>query len=109
MVGFHISEYRKKQGLTQEKLAEMLEITPQYLSLLETGKREANLKMLVKISIALDISVDRLLFGNQAGDNQAYSEAFSEMIEGCSPFEKNVILRTAEKLKDVLGQYENLK
>ncbi|MBR5337283.1 MAG: helix-turn-helix transcriptional regulator [Lachnospiraceae bacterium] len=54
---------RKKLGLTQEALAEMSDVTTQFVSYAESGKRSMRPENLVKISSALGVSVDYLLTG----------------------------------------------
>ncbi len=51
-----IKEYRKKLGLTQEKLAELLDISPRQLQRIESGQTETSLKTLKKLIKILDIS-----------------------------------------------------
>lgn len=51
-----IKEYRKKLGLTQEKLAELLDISPRQLQRIESGQKETSLKTLKKLIKILDIS-----------------------------------------------------
>lgn len=43
------------KGLTQEKLAELLDITPRQLQRIENGKRETSLKTFKKLVKILDI------------------------------------------------------
>lgn len=49
---FNIREERLKLGLTQEVLAKSLEITPEYLSMLENGKKPISEKVLKKFNAA---------------------------------------------------------
>ncbi len=51
-----IKEYRKKKKITQEKLAELLDISPRQLQRIENGSSETSLKTLKKLIKALDIS-----------------------------------------------------
>lgn len=59
-VGKRIQEYRKKRGLTQEELAEIIDISPHYLSALERGVYNIKLEILVSILNALDCSGDEI-------------------------------------------------
>ena len=54
---------RKKLGLTQEALAEKGEVTIQFVSYAESGKRAMRPENLLKISSALEVSADYLLTG----------------------------------------------
>ena len=57
-VGQRIKTLRKIKGLSQEKLALKADIDRTYLAGVEQGKRNASLKSLEKIIIALDITVE---------------------------------------------------
>lgn len=58
-----IMDRRKKLGLTQEALAEKGEVTIQFVSYAESGKRAMRPENLLKISSALEVSADYLLTG----------------------------------------------
>jgi len=47
---FDLREERLKIGFTQEKLAELLEVTPEYISMLENGRKPVSPKMLKKFN-----------------------------------------------------------
>ena len=51
-----IQKYRKIHNLTQEKLAELLDISPRQLQRIESGQTETSLKTLKKLIKILDIS-----------------------------------------------------
>lgn len=55
---------RKKFGLTQEALAEKSELTTQFVSYAESGKRGMRPENLMKIAAALGVSTDYLLTGD---------------------------------------------
>ena len=63
-MGRRITERRKKLGLTQEALAELGDLSPQFVSLAESGKRAMRPENLLKISRALGVSADYLLTGD---------------------------------------------
>ena len=48
---------RKRQGLSQEKLAHEAGVERNYVSLLELGRNSASLKMIFKLAAALDVTV----------------------------------------------------
>jgi transcriptional regulator with XRE-family HTH domain len=56
----NLRENRRKKGLTQEKLAEMADISLRYLAMLELGKSFPSGEMLEKLSKALDIQAFQL-------------------------------------------------
>lgn len=62
-IGQRITERRKKLGWTQEALAEKADLSPQFISYAESGKRAMRPENLLKISGALGVSADYLLTG----------------------------------------------
>lgn len=59
-LGGKIRAERQARGITQEQLAEQIDISTNFMSLIENG-RNMSVEVLVKISIALGVSVDYLL------------------------------------------------
>ena len=62
-IGKRIIERRKKLGLTQEALSEKGDMTTQFVSYAESGKRAMRPENLLKISSALGVSADYILTG----------------------------------------------
>jgi len=62
--GKRIMERRKKLGLTQEQLAEKSEVTTQFVSYAESGKRAMRAENLMRIAAALEVSTDYILTGD---------------------------------------------
>jgi len=63
-IGQRIIERRKKLGMTQEALAEKADLTAQFVSYAEAGKRAMRPENLLKIASALEVSADYLLTGD---------------------------------------------
>lgn len=59
-LGEQIKYYRKKAGLTQKELAELLDVAPNTIQQYELGKRQPRLEMINRIAGALGIGVRRL-------------------------------------------------
>jgi transcriptional regulator with XRE-family HTH domain len=53
---------RRKHNLTQDDLGRILSISRQAYSNYETGKREPDLSLLVKLSAYYEISIDQLVY-----------------------------------------------
>ena len=52
---------RARKKIAQEKLAEMANITPEYLSRIEAGKFSPSLVVIANLAKALSVSVDVLI------------------------------------------------
>ena len=63
-MGQRMIERRKKLGLTQEALAEKADLTAQFVSYAEAGKRAMRPENLLKVAAALEVSADYLLTGD---------------------------------------------
>jgi len=60
LVGKRIKELRKRKKLTQEQLAEMLDLSQNAMSYIETGENFLSAETLQKLLTALDISIEDL-------------------------------------------------
>ena len=76
---FQSKKSRELAGLTQEKLAETIDVSVQYVSDLERGKVGASTATLIRISQALHVSCDYLLLGrgDRADVASMYKPPFS--------------------------------
>lgn len=52
----NIKKYRQEKGLTQEQLSELCNISPDYLSEIERGKKTPSLKRFILIAEKLEIA-----------------------------------------------------
>ena len=60
ILGQRIRNYRTKQGLSQEKLAELSGCHPTYIGQIERGEKNATIESIEKIAIALDLPLSKL-------------------------------------------------
>lgn len=59
--GVKIQKLRKNKGLSQEKLATILNINRNYLSRIETGKSEPTLSVIRNIALYFNVESDSLM------------------------------------------------
>lgn len=75
-VGNFIMEKRKSLGMTQQQLADKLNISFQAISKWENGTTYPNIEILRDLSIVLEVSVDEILAGSERNvDGLSYSKA----------------------------------
>ena len=60
-IGRYVREYRLAKGITQEQLAEMVDISPSYVSMIERSEKIPALETLIDLANALGVSTDMLL------------------------------------------------
>lgn len=56
-LGKNIRYYRKLKSLSQNELAELLDVSREHLAKVETAKRYASLQLLFKIAKVLDVKL----------------------------------------------------
>lgn len=69
-LGRRICLRRKALGLTQEQVAERMNVSVQMISNLELGNKAIRPENLVKISTVLQVSTDYLLFGHSTASSE---------------------------------------
>jgi transcriptional regulator with XRE-family HTH domain len=85
VIGKRIKQAREDKGLTQEKLAESLDVSNAYISKIERGKTDVGLKRLSEISAVLEESMGYLLNGTNSSSGDYLRNEITDMLEGCSP------------------------
>lgn len=61
LLGNRIRVAREKEGITQEELAERINISPSHISVIERGVKTVRIDTVVRIANELDVSADYLL------------------------------------------------
>lgn len=102
IIGKRIKEVRLENGLTQEKLAELSDLSASYISKIESGSKKASLKSLVKLGNILGVSIDNFLSDNKNNDFLDYTSKLLSFIEDCNNLEKQLIFNLAITVKTSL-------
>lgn len=99
-VGKRITERRKSLGWTQEELAEKAELTPQFVSYAESGKRAMRPENLLKLSKALKVSTDYLLTGDIVEKDMLI---LSDKMKNLTPTQVRIIENIIDECKDLFS------
>ena len=86
---------RKQLGLTQERVAELADISPQLLSNAENGIQVIGSDKLYRISQALEVSADYLLSGN-------YSEKDAQILQDKLQNANDQKRKAIDKIADII-------
>lgn len=96
-IGQRIRSYRREKGLSQEQLAEKVNISVTHMSHIETGNTKLSLPVLVDIAGALQVGADDLLTdGVQAAD----AEYILKLTAGCTPEQMELICELIKAVKN---------
>lgn len=101
-VGNRIQNLRKKQNLTREKLAELSDISVQFLADIEKGRKNMTVTTLRKLSSALFVTSDYII----NGDVDLYSDdnEFVELYKTLSPKQKKCALEMLRLLVKIVEE-----
>lgn len=109
LIGQRIEKSRRINGITQEMLAESTDLSRVHIAYIETGKRKPSLETIVKISQALDTSIDNILIGNALPTDTDYQFDLSILLVGCTNYEKRIIIDTIKSLKTSFTNNREMK
>lgn len=80
-IGKFIAELRKEKNITQQELADKLNVTDRAISHWENGRRLPDYSLLKPLSEALDISINELLSGEKLSDKEVKKKADENIIK----------------------------
>lgn len=93
-IGEQVKKARESAKLTQERLAEKIDVTPQYISDLERGVVGISIQTLKTLCTELCVSSDQILFGTESQNIAAVSHKLNTLSE------KQIFI-----LSDIISKY----
>ena len=102
-IGNIIRDARTNKKMTQEQLAEAVDITPAFIGHIERGGRSLSLTSLVGIANVLSIPMSYLFADDDISFDEKTMTAFAQLIEGRTDKSKSAVLdivRTALEYLD---------
>lgn len=97
-IGKKIKFYRKKRGLTQEQLAEKVELSSHFISALERGMYSVKLENLVKIINVLECTADDLFCDSLSDKTRANASRLAKEMATLPEHEQERIFKVVELL-----------
>ncbi len=91
-LGKRIRSERRARGLTQEQLAEKVDLSTTYIGFIERGERTMTLNTLTTIANELHVSVDYLLQDVVPLDSSAHTNRLNQLWSSASPSQQEMIL-----------------
>lgn len=85
VIGERLKKARLAKNLTQEKLAEELDVSVAFLSRAERGNVKINLSRINQICDILDISISDILTGTASNSKDYLTDDFSNLLKNCPP------------------------
>lgn len=97
-IGKQIKKKRLDQGMTQEVLAEKVNISIPHISRIENGSSSPSLQTLVDICNALNITIDDLMQDSLPAAKKRIRGRLDEILADCTPAEMNMIVNVVDVL-----------
>jgi len=98
VIGQRIKQARLAKNLTQEDLAEQIDISVAFLSRVERGNSRINLKRLNQLCGLLDVTEGYVLNGASSNSKNYLNKEFSELMKSCSPDKQKLIYNVAKAI-----------
>jgi transcriptional regulator with XRE-family HTH domain len=93
LLGARIKELRKMRAMSQEKLADIVDLDPKYVSFIECGRNAPSLETMESIARALEVEIKDLFeFAHlQAGGIKA--EEIEKLLVGADEEKKRTLMK----------------
>ena len=81
-IGLRVRAKREELKLSREKLAEIIDVSPQFLAQIELGRRGMSSATLYKVCNSLSASADYIVLGKEGSNDLS---VFNEMLSNLDP------------------------
>ena len=100
VIGSRIKQARLAKNMTQEDLADKIDISVAFLSRVERGNSHVNLKRLNQLCNLLDVSEGYLLNGASSSSENYLDKEFTDLIKSVSPEKQKLIYNVAKAIAE---------
>ena len=100
VIGSRIKQARLAKNMTQEDLADKIDISVAFLSRVERGNSHINLKRLNQLCGLLDVSEGYLLNGASSSSENYLDKEFTDLIKSVSPEKQKLIYNVAKAIAE---------
>lgn len=100
VIGSRIKQARLAKNMTQEDLADQIDISVAFLSRVERGNSRVNLKRLNQLCDLLDVSEGYLLNGASSSSENYLDKEFTDLIKSVSPEKQKLIYNVAKTIAE---------
>lgn len=96
LIGSRLKEIRQNKNITQEDLAEKMDLSVPYISRVERGTTSINLKRLSQMCALLEVSEGEILQGAENTSSSYLESSFSDLLKSCPPEKTDLIYKIAK-------------
>lgn len=100
IIGERLKKARIDKNMTQEKLAEQIDVSVAFLSRVERGTSHINLKRLTQICEILGVSEGSILNGVSSNSDNYLASEFNNILNSVSSDKKKLIYKIAKVISE---------
>ena len=100
IIGERLKKARIDKNMTQEKLAEQIDVSVAFLSIVERGTSHINLKRLTQICNILGISEGLILNGVSSNSDNYLASEFNNILNSVSSDKQKLIYKIAKVISE---------
>lgn len=100
IIGSRLKKARTDKNLTQEKLAEKLDVSIAFLSRIERGNSHISLKRLSQVCDILGVTEGYILNGASSTSNNYLTSEFNDVLNNVSPDKQKLIYKIAKIISE---------
>ena len=100
VIGERLKRARKEKHFTQEQLAEQIDVSIAFLSRIERGSSQINLKRLSQICEILDVTEGDILNGTSSKSTKYLDFEFANLLKNCSADKQKLIYDVAKVIAE---------
>ncbi len=100
LLGARIKELRKRRGLTQDQLAEQVDLATRYISLIEVGRSAPSLETIDNIARVLEVELKVMFDFMHLDPDAVATKGLEESLEGIDEGNRRLLYRIAALMKE---------
>lgn len=112
-IGKRIKIARIRKGISQEKLAELVDLSLSHMSNIETGTTRVSLVAIVRIANALNVTIDDLLCDNLIRAKPQFEYDIKQLLDVCDDYEirivKDLLVTIVNTLKRDVSLFKSMR
>ena len=104
-IGQRVRKFRKALGLSQETLAEKVNISTTHMSHIETGNTKLSLPVLVALANVLEVRIDDLLYDESPSSRTSSINRITQILDSCTKQQLQIIEEVLRATQISLNKY----
>lgn len=108
-LGSRLRQERLKHNLTQERLAEKIDVSHAYIGQIERGERSLTLETLIKLANQLEVTADELLHESIKMNEGHFIHKITQLLQDRPIHEQQMALNMLEVMFTHLDQINSTK